>query len=64
MLVFLWYVDSSGSALAPENQLMTTVVERNGGIAVQVLDLGNEAARSRYVEDLSSIGDESFFFPF
>jgi len=35
---------------------MTTVVERNGGIAVQVLDLGNEAARSSYVQNLSWTG--------
>ena len=32
---------------------MTKEVQKNGGIAVQVLDLGNEAASSRYVEDLS-----------
>ena len=35
------------------NNKMTKEVQKNGGIAVQVLDLGNEAACSRYVEDLS-----------
>jgi len=31
-------------------------VQNNGGIAVQVLDLDNEAARGRYVVDLSWTG--------
>ena len=35
---------------------MTKEVQKNGGIAVQVLDLGNEAARSSYVQHLSWTG--------
>ena len=35
---------------------MTKDVQKNGGIAVQVLDLGNEAAHRRYVVDLSWTG--------
>jgi hypothetical protein len=35
---------------------MTKDVQNNGGIAVQVLDLGNEAAHRRYVVDLSWTG--------
>ena len=35
---------------------MTKDVQKNGGIAVQVLDLGNEAALDRYVVDLSWTG--------
>ena len=44
------------SIMATLDNKMTKAVQKNGGIAVQVLDLGNQDALNKYVVDLSWTG--------